>query len=268
MRDPLVGVFAKVERAEKHLDDFKDDWKRSGLPSNPVDAIKTEPYYEGGHVHFVAHVVAPTATQSVWIGEIIHDARSALDHLAHQLIFKYPQRIAALKTGISDREFLRTIQFPIFSAPKDFAENYKVKRLKTLLDPIEFAAIETSQPYKRNPTNPAADWMHVLSVLNNIDKHRTILMIDKRIRWSGNVGDWEYESIASVTETGADLFSMPVEADEADLKVDVKNPTEFIQFAGTGTVADGNSVVMFTRDLIRQLRYLVLNDFRPFFPTQ
>jgi hypothetical protein len=259
MSSPLVGVFAKINRAEEHLGDFKSHWK-AGVGS-PVNYILTESYYEGGHIHFPAYVVAPSPMQSVWIGEILHDTRSALDHLAHQLIFKHPDRIATMKAQIKggEKAFNRLIQFPIFDDPDNFGCNHKVKGLKALLDAKEFTAVETAQPYKRQPTDPTKDWMHVLSTLNNIDKHRTILMIDKRILWKGGAEGFEYESISSVTETGTDLFSIPV--DDPNAEVNMENITEFIQFTGTGTVADGESVVMFTRDLIRRTRDLVNNDF-------
>lgn len=264
MRNPLDGVFAKINRAEEHLNDFKTDFKGT-RSSGPIDPILTKPYYEGGHIHFAVYMVAPSPTQSVWIGEILHDTRSALDHLAHQLIFKHPNRVATMKTEIRGGEngFNRLIQFPIFDSPDDFIRNHKVKRLKALLDPDEFAAVERSQPYKREPTNPAKDWLHVLSTLNNIDKHRTILMIDKRIRWQGGAEGFQYESISSVAETGTDIFSIPV--GDPNAKVNVDNPTQFIQFTETGTVADGEAVITYTRNLIRNTRDLIHVEFGKLF---
>ena len=265
MNQALIGVFAKIDRAEKHLDDFKADWKQPSDPSKPVDAILGKPYLNGNQITAQVYVVAPTPTQSVWLGEILHDARSSLDSLAYQLVVKHPDRVATMKSKLGEKQFYRGVSFPIFQARDQFLGDYKVKRLQSLLDPDEFTAIQDSQPCERHKTDPAADPLAILATLNNIDKHRTILIIDKRIHMSGKVGDWEYDSVSSVTKTGTQVFSMPIAADDVGAEMNVNDPTTYILFAGTGTALDGESVIIGTRDLIRNVRSLITDEFGRFF---
>lgn len=106
----------------------------------------------------------------VWIGECVHDMRSALDHLAFQLNVAGYGKDPPPNSGAS--------QFPIYTKRGEFRDMCKVARGRRP-DKCKVAffprgartAVERLQPYHhRNDMDTG--WLGVLVELSNIDKHR------------------------------------------------------------------------------------------------
>jgi hypothetical protein len=95
------------------------------------------------------------------IGEILHDIRSALDHLIYQLV------IYATDTAPGDRS--RT-QFPIFDDNNEYAK-HRPKMLKGVGSKAT-ALIEAFQPFSTGESTSSPLWH--LNELSNVDKHRTL----------------------------------------------------------------------------------------------
>src|SRR5690349_1920178 len=84
-KDRLSEIRLKVERAIKHIDDLAAVCK-AFINSTPYTLDReTEP--KTGYYHFsVTNVQAPPPDVGLIAGDAIHNLRSALDHLACQLV--------------------------------------------------------------------------------------------------------------------------------------------------------------------------------------
>jgi hypothetical protein len=156
----LEGVELKIERAKRHLSDLKKAVKRVLDPERYIfrKEIDSE---TGKHMLWIDPIPCIVPEWSIIIGEILFNLRSALDHLAYQLMI-LDGRSPTCKT-----------QFPI----RDSACNKdgKLMPLKGWLMPeIKSKKILTTlnecQPYQGNG-------LFNLKTLNNIDKHRLLLVV-------------------------------------------------------------------------------------------
>src|SRR5208283_3271512 len=158
----LVLVRIKIERAKKHFADLeaavvssrgkyttvvirKNDLPMTGVfqmgPGNP-------PLYD------VTQIPVDVISAA---GDIVHNLRSALDHLAYQLA----------EVGTPGKEPSRRVEFPI---AKD-AATYKAEKARKVegIRPEAVKVIDALQPYKGGCNGDALWRIHEL---DNIDKHR------------------------------------------------------------------------------------------------
>lgn len=150
--ESVVGVRAKVARALELLLQLDEDL-HAYLDTDPI-ALERQVQPDGEAVAIVVRVTAPPPIKlSLLVGEVAHQLRSALDHLAYELV---------LAAG---NEPTRSTAFPVLLQRP--AKGLKVDGGVT---PAALAAIEEFQPYQR--TNSTAQPLHVLTTLWNIDKHR------------------------------------------------------------------------------------------------
>jgi hypothetical protein len=157
----LDGVFLKLDRAEHVIKE---------LYEAIVEYLAEHNYRAVGHFErerseyvFLGEVTKPTAYLSVIIGEVVHDMRSALDHLAWQL---------ALLTTPTPYDLT---QFPIALTPGEFGRKRGQEMIQDLL-PKHRALIETFQPYHRVDRSDAfgPPALRDLRFLSNTDKHRLL----------------------------------------------------------------------------------------------
>lgn len=104
----------------------------------------------------------PPLRWSVILGEFFYDLRSALDHLAYQLV------------PVADRSD-RT-EFPVFWEPDKFHGRDK-RKTKGMSDPA-LAVIESLQPFSEWPEHPQQTTLWRIHDLCNIDKHRLLHLAD------------------------------------------------------------------------------------------
>jgi hypothetical protein len=173
MKATLDGVKAKLGRAEAHLNELNLEIRswlstsartRDGIAPNPEDKRK--------YVSAMLKATKPPDWISLIVGDVLYNLRSALDHLVCQL---------AIRNGREDR--CRCTQFPIFkSTPK------KMSDFRDYIRPAgqdAMTIIEGLQPYKRgDEETAAAEDLWVLSELNNIDKHRLIILTAVNVRFT------------------------------------------------------------------------------------
>lgn len=162
----LRGPEAKLERAIEHLDFLERDCERF-LRSKPY-AVTTEFESEAGC--FVARLRArkqPPLSTSVRVGELVHNLRSALDHVAWVLAASNTDDVAALwEPGTRER-----IMFPVAKTPEAFESS----RLMPFISQQAKAALDPLQPHTRgHPYQVARHPLAVLHDLWNIDKHRVV----------------------------------------------------------------------------------------------
>jgi hypothetical protein len=173
---PLTSAFLKVERARKHLTEL-DQEIRAFVKVDPY-RLSFEVDSETGQqvVRFRKVGDKPIRTPlrfGLMAGDVIHNLRSALDHVVYQLA------IAGGGTGARS-------QFPLF----EDADEYGLQEARFLDGVVDGqrAIIEGLQPYHVlaafsagtppvSERDPLAANVHLMNLgrLDNIDKHRLLL---------------------------------------------------------------------------------------------
>jgi hypothetical protein len=122
-------------------------------------------------VYYVVRVRDVPPAISLAAGDIIHNLRGALDHLAFQLYLIGPGGQAG---GAGSR-----IYFPI----ADDAAKYKAESPRKIkgLARAAIKAIDAIEPYKGGQTDKS-DALWRLEKMNNIDKHRLLIAVGSQFR--------------------------------------------------------------------------------------
>jgi hypothetical protein len=117
---------------------------------------------------------APPIKWSIIIGEIVHNLRSALDHLAWQLVKANGEKPD------------RNTGFPIFSEDP-FADNASEKALERWermtrgMHSADIAILKGFQPYN---TGDQANPLFILNSISNRDKHREVQFTQNVVRYT------------------------------------------------------------------------------------
>lgn len=155
-RERLELIAVKVERAQEHLASLSAE-VRAYLESKPYAvSIRRDPQSRR-LIYFVASVRPAPKRLSALLGDTIHNLRSALDHLAFQLVW--------VATGKSPSNH---VYFPIADDRSKYIEQRR-KQLKGAT-PAAIAAVDGLSPYKGGN-----DELWLLHKLNNVDKHRVLI---------------------------------------------------------------------------------------------
>jgi hypothetical protein len=177
--DRLVGIDAKVDRAEQHLRHLDSEIAAWGSKQQPYTAKHDADTRKitSGEVTWITRleIADPPPVFSIVFGEAVHNMRSALDHLVCHLIER------------ESRQPTNSTAFPIFHTRGRWQSRverrqrwYQIWR-KTGGGPLggfsrdspAWALIERHQPYKRG--KQAKDHpLFQLEDLWNRDKHRTL----------------------------------------------------------------------------------------------
>lgn len=170
---PLYGCLLKMWRADKHFDALQDSIKEF-LGSKPYEVVHD---FQLEANHYAVQVKVHQRPPNEWspiIGDIVHNTRSSLDHLAWQLVKRNAEEPIPGKT-----------QFPIFSEdPFDRNAYPTTKKWKRAYDswgrqtdgmhPRDIAFLKTLQPYYQRPEDPNSHDLARLRELSNWDKHREL----------------------------------------------------------------------------------------------
>jgi hypothetical protein len=158
-----ASIRAKIERADEHVRDLAANIRSFwATPNRYAFGPEDDPQTGDKVFHIHGNDLTPPLRFSIIVGEVVHNLRSALDHLAWQLV---------LANG---RTPGRHIQFPIFEEP------HTVKEYKTKVDRMIKGAsdgamrlVKSLNAYKGGDA-PA---LCIVSALNNVDKHRLLVTI-------------------------------------------------------------------------------------------
>ena len=161
MKATLDGIEAKIERAELHRRDLSRGYHAY---------LKTEPYrfvpevHDNGtkHIYRVAQAEPLAPALLAAAGDCIHNLRSALDHLAWQLVIANRGTPTEITSFPAWRSRTRT-------NPRTGIVEYVTVRGG--VDPTALSLIEQIQPYQRRH-NGDAMLLWQLHELDVIDKHR------------------------------------------------------------------------------------------------
>jgi len=161
---PLDGCWSKIERADSHLDALDTEVKK-WLEVHAETGFSRHFYAEARVQAFWWDIPDPPLDWGVRIGDVVHNLRSALDHLVWQLS-------SSPKAGIGGN------QFPIFrdKPTQGFDARTKDGMLYGVPDD-ERAKIEGLQPYVRDPGTEDRNALVILNNLSNVDKHQIVHVV-------------------------------------------------------------------------------------------
>ena len=158
--DRVSRVRLKIKRAEKHIDDLEIAIQRF-IDSKPYKiGAKPHPVVAIEHTTLFIEEVKPVPNDiALILGDAIHNLRSALDHLAWQLV--------EAGGGTPSKE----TYFPICETPQQYASALgkgEIKRMRTGAEKV----LSSVQPHQ---TSDQTLWL--LHQLDIVDKHRLLLTI-------------------------------------------------------------------------------------------
>lgn len=168
MREALDGPAAKLMRAYFHLDCLTGEVVAfEASPQARCFVLDRE--YDQHTTTFVGRVSEELQFPMIFavlIGDVLHNARSALDHLAYCL---------AARSGRKENK-LRQTQFPIIVDGDDWSRE-RVANMVRYINPDDRALIEAHQPFRSIDHPPADHVLATLNTLSNRDKHRLLIPV-------------------------------------------------------------------------------------------
>lgn len=234
--DRLILVRTKIERAKKHLLDLEAQLKE--FHDQRLNVVGSKGDFEAGQgTHFHVDLPILPFDSITAAGDIVHNLRCALDHLAYQLVI----------VG-SGKEPSRRVEFPI---AKDLAtyEATKAKKVEGMR-PLAVRHIDNLKPYKGG--NQLLWRIHEL---DNIDKHRTLFTVERDLLLVANwMSTW---NAPYWLKTDKPLFAGVF---DTDMEKDVQ--LEFEKAFGRARVTESDPLLPSLRDLISFTEELVFS-FKP-----
>lgn len=261
----LAEVREKIGRANNQIDYVKRLLPGGDLAEIPFDRIDIKGQPDGETYDAVTCISTPSYKFRMAVGDIVHDLRSSLDYLAFQL---------AVLNGKGDEAGLsRTVNFLVYNGPKGEQQFKSTSghKLRPYLSACAIAEIERLQPYKG--LDPRACLLWILSELDNIDKHRMIVVMGKQmdpIPIMILVNDQIAERRIlfppdGPLKHGTKLFSIRLKRCVTPPKVSVAmKPSGAIVFADTNGVCDGERVIPTLRKISAAVTSVV-DDFEKLF---
>lgn len=160
MREKFTSARLKIERAKEHVADMESGLQRFHALNPYHVGVKRDPNTRRP-TYFMLSVAPVPRRISLLVGETIHCLRSALDHIAYELFIANGGTPTAAKH----------VYFPI----SDSAAKYKTEGLGKVKGLAQTAinAINATEPYDGGNGR----WLWVLHKLNNIDKHRLLIVV-------------------------------------------------------------------------------------------
>ena len=158
----LEGISLKIGRALKHRHEL-ERVIQSFLQTNPYGLFLDPQLHKGYHIVRVQVLKHPPAEIGVIVGDIAHNLRSALDHLACQFV---------ISNGSSPST---QTAFPLFYEDPQATEKARLRwnDMTKGMSPAAIRFIDDCQPYKIRHL-PDPHHLSILSALSNWDKHHDI----------------------------------------------------------------------------------------------
>lgn len=197
--DRLRLIRVKIERANKHIENLEDACRPFVGPVFKTVTLKPHSHTGKPELYFGSMNIYSSDIPAI-AGDAVHNLKSALVHLAFQLVS------AGVASGIPRQGRLEDIQFPIAHS-SDAYESRKLRYVEgARREAIE--AIDRLKPYK---DGNAALWL--LYKLDNIDKHSFIFAVGEDFIMDGTffkADDPFFTSLeASEQEQDANLSGKP-----------------------------------------------------------
>lgn len=254
--DRLILVQVKVKRSEKHLRDLAGEILAlkhttiltpdpdTGVPPHPISLLHPNNFQKVPTLPFDAVTIA---------GDVIHNIRAALDHLARQLVLVGME--CAPVMPLTDKE-LRRIEFPIADTLEKY-ESEKAAKTKRML-PEAIQEIDRLKPYKGG--NDALWRIHEL---DNIDKHRTLFTVAHDFLFTA---DWLPG--AYLMKADNRLFAGIEAQVEQNMQLEIEKAFGQPQIAQANALLPSlHQLVDFVADLVVNFKPLLRNIYERHIPT-
>jgi hypothetical protein len=171
----LKDLLVKVKRAYQHILDLNREIAKFIPPEGSAYKIVPEDDLQTGERTFYLHILEEMPSEfSALIGDILHNLRSALDHLAWHLVSISPVK---KKT--------KRVYFPIFETSGEYHTG-KMGKVQGMTG-LAINAIDAIEPYYRidGVSNRIGNGIHLwwLHTMNIRDKHTLLIPV-----WANPVG--------------------------------------------------------------------------------
>lgn len=154
----------KLRRADQHLANLKGA-VQSFVRSKPY-AFRIEREAKAGHYLLCGRITrSPRLLWALWIGDFIHNARSALDYAVY-----------AMSTLDPGDQLRQSLQFPICDCPQSYSNACRKNHRLDGVDQAKKDVIEGHQPYQRS-TTISDDSLFLLRGMSNVDKHHSLHLV-------------------------------------------------------------------------------------------
>lgn len=153
-----------------HAQGFEDEVLRMLEASQSETLITLGSRYQPHRHCFSIYVKSIAENPMVWglrLGDIAHNYRSCLDHIAWALVHR------GTKAGKLTDKQLKNIYFPIVSHSGKTFQGERGRKIPGLRR-TDLTLVRSLQPYRSAPTRRHLNCFAVLADLNNKDKHRQI----------------------------------------------------------------------------------------------
>jgi hypothetical protein len=244
----LAPIRSKVERAKQHLSDLEIARQRF-METNPYRIERERDPQTGYNIYRVFDIQIPPADIGLITGDVIHNLRSVLDHLAYALV---------IANGNTPN---KQTAFPIYDAAAKYVDHSG--RQIELMAQSAIDAINANEPYQGG--KGAGFW--VLHYLDIADKHHALLTPLMNVtEASFSFPGWWSPSYRGVGGVSFPKFGEPLEdgdivaTREAEMDDDM-NITLDVAFTEP-EVIKGRAVVVTLRTLADLVDNLILS-FKP-----
>jgi hypothetical protein len=238
---PLFAVHERLDRADEQLETVKELIR--GYFQSDRSHFAGEYNPEKNETTIIRNIEMPDVRLATIVGEVVHDLRSSLDHLAHELVLE--------NGGVPDE----STAWPLLKVGP--TPNKKGVRppphISGGVSPTASALIERSQPYWSG-ISPEHQPLWILQRMSNIDKHRHIAIhgIAETLNFGGGAiypaFKWS-STLISATECAAELRLLP------DRAVDVQGNVTLhvVVHEPPGAEASLMTTLGLARDAIREI---------------
>jgi hypothetical protein len=193
---PLDGPRLKVRRAESEIQALRLV-EKTFRKNSDYRVIKAEFNPKSGKYRYRVRIgsAPPDPEWGVWIGEIAHNLRSALDGLVHQLALQHLPRGKAPAGNTQFPIFLLGKTKRTYRGTKNLIAHFEGMELRNGrsmirdLKPEHQTSIERLQPYKSGRRGLQCP-LYWLKEINNADKHRLIQVVGSKVGAGPFIGGW------------------------------------------------------------------------------
>jgi hypothetical protein len=262
----IDDIRLKIQRANAHLEEFKDTVRGKRGTVYPPHAVGIQFQPQWKHIIVESERIKPRQKLEwgIIIGDVVHQLRTVLDHVIYGL---------ATRTQMPTERELRQLNFPICKDANDFGtlEIVRTGFLEKMIGAKEFAEVVKSQPYERRPTDALNDEMWVLKRLDDVNKHRTVFVLDNRVLIQGtavsadNTHSHKFRFIKEPLKPETEAFDIGWPHDVPPMGVSMDSAVRFVVFNDTDPLCDGRETIPLLRMIVDSVDDTATN-FDQFFP--